>query len=143
MIENNRLNNFIDRLISKTKYNELRWLGLNVHPTFSKKNLWLTANAEASTGVLGETVVSDSSYFCEYDGGYIYLAVVRTVFVTALGQAGALALIVQPTKESIPGVLYKDGSTDAELSAKIKRLYNLVKSNRADIDNFVDRFLTD
>ncbi len=137
---NDKKNLLLDKLIALTKEHKLGWevydqsdLRLNPEkPSFFNNKLSTVFMAQSSTPSYSR------SYITRYNNGYIGLFA-----YTYMSLSSHVELVLQANDYSMPATVVTSNSDDAEISSKVKRLYNLIDldSDKTDVSAYIDEIL--
>lgn len=132
----------LDKLITLTKEHKLNWevyeqsdLELNLEKTSF-------FNTSISTRLLAQPFIPvySRSYITRYNKGYIGLFA-----YTYMALSNRVELVLQADDESSPTTIVTSSNEDAEISSKVKRLYNLIDLNidKTNVSAYIDEILND
>jgi len=132
---------FIEKIIEKTKQNELRWIRYeqgNVELKPDKNNSLTNTALVAMRSALEPTPNKKSSFYAEYKDGFIFLI----FYSDPITHSGRITLRAQ-TKSGDHSKQYASTSgDDKDVVSQLKRLYNIIDaSSDDDIDSFVNDFI--
>jgi len=139
---NNKIPLLLDKLITLTKENKLNWKTYDTSNSIFDFEKTALFDADASHVLLSKVVspIYSRSYVAQYNNGYIGLIAYANMAIS-----NYVVLVLQADNHSLPHTLVTSNNKNADVSAKLKRLYNLIDLDVEDANllEYIEEILND